>query len=172
MEPMVSKKKETIYAEFAKRLWEACEDYGFKRERGLSKKVGALAGIGYKGAEKWLNGLGMPDMGHGVALASNLGISYEWLMTGRGAKKIVGKAVNTNAVTIKSVASIQHVNEELMQRCIGIVERHFKQAKIPKTSSAWSARNIMKLAVFEYNRAMERGGLSDGEQEPRKQARM
>lgn len=87
MEPMVTKLKRDAYQSFAQRLMRACSDrpdMPKKGERGLPKALGALAGIGYKGAEKWIKGEGMPDMGHAAILADRLNIGFEWLMTGRG----------------------------------------------------------------------------------------
>lgn len=83
---MVPNKKERAYQQFAARLNKACDDIGLPK-RGRSKLVGAMVGVGYKGAEKWLNGLGMPDMGHATELAKELRKEFDWLMTGRGSEE-------------------------------------------------------------------------------------
>jgi hypothetical protein len=91
MEPMVPDTakqldKEAIYVAFSRRLNEACDDKGIVRGRGRKTAVGALVNVGYKGATKWLDGQGMPDMGHASALAIELGVAFDWFMTGRGPK--------------------------------------------------------------------------------------
>ena len=91
MELMVTTTKRAAYEAFAERLLEACRDdptMPRSGERGFLKALGKKAGIGYKGAEKWVKGLGMPDMGNASLVARNLGVSFEWLMTGRGEKTI------------------------------------------------------------------------------------
>lgn len=84
---MVTKQKDKIYTEFSRRLREACKDAGYDPDaRGFSKRLGSMGGIGYKGAEKWLDGVGMPGMGNGVLLATSLHVSFNWLMAGQGNK--------------------------------------------------------------------------------------
>jgi hypothetical protein len=90
MEPMVTKVKEVAYRAFAQRLHEACTDAGIPPGRGRATQVGSLVDVGYKGATKWLDGIGMPDMGNATILAQALGVCFEWLMTGRGPKKLDG----------------------------------------------------------------------------------
>jgi hypothetical protein len=91
MEPMVTKETEKAYRDFSERLLEACEDSKIlpkKDERGFNKALGKLAGVGYKGAEKWVKGGGMPGMANASILAKKLGVRIEWLLTGEGPKKI------------------------------------------------------------------------------------
>lgn len=83
MEPMVTKRKQLLYKEFSDRLHQACDAKKIPKH-GRATQVGALVGIGYKGASKWLNGDGMPDMGNATELAVKLEIDFDWLMTGRG----------------------------------------------------------------------------------------
>ena len=88
MEPMVTKTKSRIYQEFAARLHKACDKANLPKIRGRATALGHLMKISYKGAGKWLDGEGMPDMGHSTALAVKLDVSFEWLMTGRGAMNL------------------------------------------------------------------------------------
>lgn len=88
---MVAKMKQDVYQEFAQRLAEACRSDPSLPQvnaRGFSKALGAKVGVGYKGAEKWIKGESMPDRANGSALAVALGVSEEWLMTGRGPKHV------------------------------------------------------------------------------------
>jgi len=93
---MVTTEVEGAYKTFADRLLEACRDS--KRlpkpdERGFNKALGKMAGVGYKGAEKWVKGSGMPGMANASLLADKLGVRLEWLMTGRGPKKLAADSV-------------------------------------------------------------------------------
>lgn len=85
---MVTTSKAAIYQHFAARLHEAADARGLPAGRGRATDLGRLVGVGYKGASKWLAGYGMPDMAHASQLAMALGVSFEWLMTGRGPKKV------------------------------------------------------------------------------------
>lgn len=85
---MVTKAKNKIYQEFAARLHKACDDADLPKGHGRATALGKLIGITYKGAGKWLNGDGMPDMGNGGILAVKLEVAFEWLMTGRGPMKL------------------------------------------------------------------------------------
>ena len=87
MELMVTKRKTRTYQLFAERLHRACDVSGLPQGRGRATQLGALVGVGYKGASKWLNSDGMPDMGHATELAIALGVEFDWLMTGRGSMK-------------------------------------------------------------------------------------
>lgn len=88
---VLKSEKRDVYQAFAKRLMDACaKDPTMPKaeERSFLKALGQRVGIGYKGAEKWKKGDGMPDMGNAVLLATSLGVSFEWLMTGRGPMSI------------------------------------------------------------------------------------
>lgn len=102
LEPMVTKRKARSYLQFSERLGKACDTYGLP-QKGRPRQLGALVGIGYKGAEKWLNGDGMPDMGHATLLAEELGISFEWLMTGRSEAKAQGGALSRHEEAIVDI---------------------------------------------------------------------
>lgn len=86
---MVSKMKREMYQAFSRRLIEACDQdpsMPRKNERGFNKALGLRVGISYKGAEKWIKGDSMPDMANAALLARSLGVSIEWLLTGRGSR--------------------------------------------------------------------------------------
>lgn len=104
---MVTTTKAATYQHFAARLHQAADARGLPAGRGRATDLGRLVGVGYKGASKWLAGSGMPDMAHASQLAIALGVSFEWLMTGRGAKRI-GSAVAESAG--KYVVPLHHNN--------------------------------------------------------------
>lgn len=106
---MVTTAKGSTYHQFAARLHAACDDVGLPRPRGRATELGKLVGVGYKGASKWLDGHGMPDMGHAAALAATLGVCFEWLMTGRG-PKTVGQYHAAEPRAAYAVKPLHHVN--------------------------------------------------------------
>lgn len=114
LEPMVTKTKQQVYEEFAKRLHEACDDAQIPRDRGRAKRVGALVDVGYKGAGKWLSAQGMPDMGHLANLAVELKVGFEWLGTGRGPKRIGEGVVADAALNMKNFTSAVEVFDALL----------------------------------------------------------
>lgn len=86
---MVSNIKNKTYQHFARRLHTACDRYGLPANHGRATALGKIAGVSYKGAGKWLDAMGMPDMGHAAILAKALDVPFEWLMTGRGSENLV-----------------------------------------------------------------------------------
>lgn len=74
---------------FARRLNEALDDARFP-PKGAGRQVaaGERYGVSQKGAGKWLEGDGMPETTKAIEIATDLGVSFEWLMTGRGDKKV------------------------------------------------------------------------------------
>lgn len=76
---------------FAARLNELCDDMGVppkgkNRQAALAKTFQ----VSQKGARKWLEAEGWPTVERGVAIAKWGGVSFEWLMTGRGSKRPTG----------------------------------------------------------------------------------
>ena len=92
---VISETKSKIYRNFARRLHVACDHVQLPKGRGRATALGTMMGVSYKGAGKWLDGGGMPDMGHASGLATVLGVSFEWLMTGRGVLKVARPTANT-----------------------------------------------------------------------------
>lgn len=108
--------KQDAYQAFAARLLEACADdptMPKQTDRGFFKALGLRGGIGYKGAEKWVKGLGMPDMGHSTILAQNLNVSLEWLMTGRGFKRVGTIAIAESAAQYQPSAEVTQLTRTI-----------------------------------------------------------
>ena len=93
-----------------------------------------------------------------VAIAKRLSASIDYLV-GLSDKKEQG-------------TKLAVIDEELLNRCFDVVERQLTRMQVPKNSSAWSPKNIRKLAVFEYNQAMERRGSTDGEEVKKQKGRV
>lgn len=72
---------------FAERLIEICADKGLKahgRQAALARQMK----ISQPAAKKWFDGDAMPDTDKIVEIALWGNVSFEWLMTGRGPKRL------------------------------------------------------------------------------------
>ncbi|MCR4303181.1 MAG: hypothetical protein NUV63_02990 [Gallionella sp.] len=126
MEPMVTKIKSRIYQDFAARLHVACDNAGLPKERGRPTELGRMIKVTYKGAGKWLEGEGMPDMGHATMLAIKLNVPFEWLMTGRSPSKIPetylqvaeehGHYSNLKPETVEFAKQFQRLSEKTQEQ--------------------------------------------------------
>lgn len=73
---------------FAARLNEALDDIGYApKGSGRQVALGKQFDVSQKGARKWLEGEAMPELTRAIQIAGALGVSVEWLLTGRGAKR-------------------------------------------------------------------------------------
>lgn len=87
MLPMVTNKTDEEKQAFSNRMNEALDDMGIaKKGQNRQSIVGEMFGVSQKGARKWLEGESMPSIPNAAIIARKLGVSFEWLMTGRGAK--------------------------------------------------------------------------------------
>ncbi len=136
---MVTNTSAEIYRQFADRLNEVCNDLKLP-ERGKSKLVGKMAGVGYKGAEKWLIGMGMPGMAHAAKLAVSLGVCFEWLMTGRGPKHLGDKPHTTTQAKMAQSFSID--DNKILAKLVDLWPRLSEDAR----------ENIMDQAQESLNR--------------------
>lgn len=80
--PMKKATRDSFWA----RLTEAMKDKGKKPTQ---VAAGAIVGVRQTSARKWATG-GFPEMGTAIKLATELGVSVEWLLTGRGSKHPAG----------------------------------------------------------------------------------
>lgn len=88
---------------FAARLNEAIDSSGLRvplKGRGRQQAVGDLFGVSQKGARKWLEAEGFPTLEKAVEIARRLDVSIEWLLTGRGEKRIMHQQGNTQAAAV------------------------------------------------------------------------
>lgn len=87
--------------------------------------MGRMIGVSYKGAGKWLNGDGMPDMGNATDLAKNLGVNFEWLMTGvgnvPGEKRTGGALTRHEDAWLKVIRQLPPSERERFLEAIGAV---------------------------------------------------
>lgn len=75
-------------ADFSQRLNKALDDIGVP-QKGQNRQeiVGKRFGVTQKGARKWLEAESIPNIDRCIHIAKDLGVSFEWLMTGRGSMK-------------------------------------------------------------------------------------
>lgn len=81
-------------SEFARRLNQALDEMQPPAPGdgdGRQLFVAALFGVDQTGARKWLRGEGFPAIGRAIQIAKRLNVSFEWLMTGRGEKRVLDK---------------------------------------------------------------------------------
>lgn len=74
---------------FADRLNEVLDDLKAPpKGKGRQEAAAQMFGVGQKGARKWLEGEGFPEMEKCIAIAKRGNVHFEWLMTGRGPKRL------------------------------------------------------------------------------------
>lgn len=74
---------------FAERLKLALTRNGIPDERGRAARVARHIEISHVSVKKWLDGQGLPDLKHQVALAQWLKVSFNWLSAGQGNMEIL-----------------------------------------------------------------------------------
>lgn len=92
--------RDPLLAAFAVRLSELVEEKGLERNQALYRAIGKRFGLGAKGVEKWFLGRSWPRNPTLIALADWLGVSIDYLMSGRGPRA---------AAAIYSSKPISHV---------------------------------------------------------------
>jgi len=82
---------------FKDRLNELCDDAGVP-PKGKNRQaiVGKMFGVSQEAARKWLEGESVPSQERIYEICKKWDVSYEWVMSGRGQKRIsYGVAANT-----------------------------------------------------------------------------
>lgn len=80
--------------EFSARLNQALDDAPLtppvpQKGRGRQRHVAKLFKVDQKAARKWLEGDGYPKMETVIVIAKKLQVAVEWLLTGRGEKRVM-----------------------------------------------------------------------------------
>ncbi len=99
-------KEDSVHFSFAARLDEVCDDMELP-ERGRAKALGALFGVSYQAAQKWLDGLSFPTTETVIDVATWADVNVNWLLRGSGAKR----EAPANA-TIVVAQAIEVMNEQ------------------------------------------------------------
>lgn len=104
---------ETARITFARRLNEICDDLEVPpKHHARQIVVGKRFGVSPRGAAKWLEGESTPSYERCVEIAEWGEVSFEWLMTGRGAKRL-GECYPSKA--IEHVATLMAAMEPEQQ---------------------------------------------------------
>lgn len=101
---------ERIKKEFGKRFSSAVR---LKYEKESLRQIAPLLGVSPAFVGDMMNGLKMPSSDTGVNLAEKLGVTFEWLMTGRG-PMIQGKvAVSIDHLSPSAQKAIKNLIKDL-----------------------------------------------------------
>jgi len=118
--------KDVIKQAFSARLNEALdENQAPPKGKNRQGYVGKLFGLSQRGARKWLEGEGMPSMAQAVLVAKELGVAFEWLMTGQG-NKYVPEALSEEAWLLAKLFNRLSPagRQDLMNYAAFLAERH------------------------------------------------
>lgn len=77
---------------FSERLNQAIDESGLDippKGENRQKIAGKLFGVGQSAVRKWLEGEGLPKYERSIEMAKKLKVSLEWLMSGRGDKRMI-----------------------------------------------------------------------------------
>jgi hypothetical protein len=72
------------FADFARRLNDACDVAGVPAGRARAAAVATRWNVTKEASRKWLRGLSLPEQLRVQAMAKSYQVSYEWLATGDG----------------------------------------------------------------------------------------
>jgi hypothetical protein len=77
---------------FGKRFNQLCDEQGIPpKGKNRQKIVGIRFSVTQQGARKWLEGEGFPEMEKAIEIAISFNVCVEWLLTGRGPKRVAQK---------------------------------------------------------------------------------
>lgn len=78
-----------IKSAFSARLNELCDENGIPpKGKNRQKTVGSRFSVSQEGARKWLEGEGLPQFEKCIEIAVDFKVCLDWLMTGRGPKRV------------------------------------------------------------------------------------
>lgn len=93
------KKIGTAKAEFAARLNGLFEELPDPVPlRGRQVRAGRIFGVDQKAARKWLKGKGFPTLEKCIDIAEHFSVSLEWLLTGRGGRRLLSNSPEDTAL--------------------------------------------------------------------------
>lgn len=121
-------KNEMAHQQFALRFKKACrmDPRAPKSQGGLGKYIGVSPPM----IHAWRHGYKLPSTDTGIKIAVKLGVSFEWLMTGRGPEK---------PATDKTEGPLQEINSltpdlEICEWCIEVLQYAYEQLLGDKTN--------------------------------------
>ena len=118
IELMVTKLETTQeHADFARRLNDALDRIDFPAKgKGRQLALAKALGVTQKGARKWLEGEGMPEISRISLLAKFANVPFEWLATGRGPTTITAAPVSAaHAALLSRFDLLSDTNKKLVE---------------------------------------------------------
>ena len=79
----------TIFAGNLNLALDECRDKVPRKGKGRQNVVGRMFKVDQKAARKWLEGEGFPTLEKSIEIAMRLNVAVEWLLTGRGEKRVM-----------------------------------------------------------------------------------
>lgn len=108
---------------FSQRLHVALDLAGLDKGRSRTGKLAVRFDVSRETARKWLNGLALPELDRMLDIAGQLGVSFEWLATGRGTPGRYGK------VQDGSVPPPYRADNREQSRLVGLIGRLPKEQR-------------------------------------------
>lgn len=113
---------------FAERLIEICTEKNL-RAHGRQAALGRLLKVTQPGVKKWFDGESIPDTEKVIELATWGGVCFEWLMTGRGPKRI------DELYPTKAIAHVAEIMQAMEPEQQYLVARLADQVKKPDNAA-------------------------------------
>lgn len=120
---------------FARRFNHALDAAGVPpKGKNRMKLVAEMFGVTPKAAQKWTAGDAVPETARGMEIAEKLQISFEWLMTGRGAEK-PPKSLSRDALLLAQIYDLvdKTAKAEIMGYTSYIMSQYANNARRAKT---------------------------------------
>jgi transcriptional regulator with XRE-family HTH domain len=128
---------------FAARLNEVCTDKQLPLERGRQTELAAIFGVSPNAARKWLRGDGLPELSVAIKIAKWAGVHVEWLLSGRGPKRI---GVDAKSLVLGEV--IQELPEADRQQALDFVRYKVERSSSVVFTGDKLARYMVMLDAF------------------------
>ncbi|WP_266159877.1 hypothetical protein [Dyella silvatica] len=112
--------------EFSQRLHISLDLAGIEKGRGRTGHLAARFDVSGETARKWLNGLAIPALVRRLDIAHRLGVSFEWLATGRGAPTQYSKVQET----VITPYNVEHREHSRLVGLLGHLPREQRKAML------------------------------------------
>lgn len=110
---------------FSDRLNTLCDGNGIPpKGKARQTKLAKLFGVSQKGARKWLEGEGYPSTEKGIEIARWANVSYDWLMTGRGARHIAAELGPHADAIIELVKKMPGYRKDEAVKILSVLAEH------------------------------------------------
>ena len=118
---------------FSRRMHEICDDMKLPRH-GRQSELAKIFGISQKGARKWLEKESFPRWEHVIRITQWANVTIEWLMSGRGTKRI------EELYPTKAIAHVAQVMQAMDPEQQYLVARLADQIKKPDDAAGYGEK--------------------------------